>query len=91
MRTHDLKTWPSYFAEVGSRKKTFEVRLNDRDFAVGDELILSEYDPTKFGGTFTGDQILTIITYVLHGGRFGIQEGHCVLGFNSLEFKELKP
>jgi len=44
---HDLKTWPLYFAAVSSGKKTFEIRKNDRDFKVGDILILKEFIPCK--------------------------------------------
>jgi len=45
MITHNLKTWPSYFNEVLSGEKTFEIRRNDRQFQVGDLLILEEYIP----------------------------------------------
>ena len=34
---HELKCWPEYFEAVISGAKTFEVRKNDRDFAVRDE------------------------------------------------------
>lgn len=44
-RTHDLKIWPEHFAAVVSGDKTFEVRVNDRDYQVGDVLHLQEYDP----------------------------------------------
>ena len=45
--THDLKTWPEYFHQILARKKTFELRLNDRDFQVGDTLRLIEFDPCR--------------------------------------------
>jgi hypothetical protein len=48
MKTHYLKTWPEYFQAIKSGEKKAELRLNDRDFKVGDELVLQEYDP---GGT----------------------------------------
>ena len=34
-KTHDLKTWPEYFAEIANGNKTFELRKNDRDFESG--------------------------------------------------------
>jgi len=40
---HELKTWPEYFEEILTGKKTFEVRKNDRDYKVGDTLILKEF------------------------------------------------
>jgi hypothetical protein len=43
--THRLKTWPLYFEEVHQGRKTFEVRVNDRDFKEGDLICLQEYLP----------------------------------------------
>lgn len=45
MDVHTLKTWPEYFEAIWSGKKNFEIRKADRDFKVGDCLILLEYDP----------------------------------------------
>ncbi len=44
---HELKLWDVYFREVKNGNKTFEVRLNDRNFKVGDFLLLNEYDPDR--------------------------------------------
>ena len=35
MKKHILKTINPYFQDVWDNKKTFEIRLNDRDFKVG--------------------------------------------------------
>ena len=40
---HDLKIHPKYYEAIVSRKKTFEIRKNDRDFTEGDEVKLIEY------------------------------------------------
>lgn len=42
---HDLKTWTEYFQAVKSGDKTFEIRENDRNFKVGDVLLLREFIP----------------------------------------------
>lgn len=42
-KIHELKIWPPYYREVVNGVKTFEVRKYDRDFRVGDILILKEY------------------------------------------------
>jgi hypothetical protein len=51
---HLLKIHPCYFKEVASGKKTFELRINDRDYKSGDTLRLREYDPEskEFTGRF---------------------------------------
>lgn len=46
-RTHDLKVWPEFFADLWSKRKTFEVRVNDRAFQAGDRVRLWEYDQKK--------------------------------------------
>lgn len=79
-REHTLKTAPSFFSEILGGRKTFEARYNrDRDFAVGDRVCWREWDPSKF--LPTGSELHGIITYVLPGGRFGIDPNHCVFSF----------
>ena len=45
MTEHSLKTWPGFFAGLVDGTKTAEVRFNDRNYQVGDRLVLREYDP----------------------------------------------
>lgn len=49
MTVRFLKTHPSPFADVLVGTKTFEVRLNDRGFQVGDVLVLQEWIPQHEG------------------------------------------
>ena len=76
--THALKTWPEYFQAVSERGKSFEVRKFDRPFKVGEKLLLQEWDNIK--GSYTGDEIEVVITYILQGGQFGIEPGYVVMG-----------
>ena len=79
---HELKTWPKYFQEIFRGDKDFEVRKNDRDYKLGQELVLREYNPdTK---EFTGRILHRSIKYILYGGQFGIEEGFCVMGLSNL-------
>lgn len=75
--THKVKCWTEYFDAIGRGEKTFEVRLNDRNYKIGDRLVLSEWDPDR--EAYTGRSLSFRITYVLPGGNFGIQDGYCVL------------
>lgn len=80
MKTHLLKTWPEYYWRVVNGQKKFELRKNDRDFQVGDQLILSEYNvETK---QFTGNELSVSVDYILHGPNFGIEEGFCVMSIS---------
>lgn len=45
MAIHRLKILPEYFGAQKNRVKTFEIRKNDRNFKVGDKLMLYEIDP----------------------------------------------
>lgn len=78
-KTHRLKTWPSHFVDVRSRKKTFELRRNDRDFQPGDELVLVQWDPNM--ECETGQMEVRAISHVFKGGRFGLANGFCILSF----------
>lgn len=44
---HDLKTAPEHFAAILSGLKTAELRKDDRNFAVGDTLLLREWNKQK--------------------------------------------
>jgi len=72
VKTHELKTLPRYWEAVWAGVKTFEVRRNDRGFEIGDELSLVNMA--------TGQAIRRKVTYVLHGGQFGIEPGFVVMG-----------
>ena len=60
---HKLKTWPVFFWDVATGGKTFEIRKNDRDFKVGDQLILQEYDPDK--KEYTGTEYSVMVDYTI--------------------------
>lgn len=75
-RTHDLKVWPEYFAPLHARAKTFEIRNNDRGFAVGDRLRLREFDPHR--QAYTGRETVRVVSYLSH---FAQRDGFVVLGF----------
>lgn len=43
-KVHYLKTWPEFYDAILKGEKPFEIRRNDRDFRVGDFLVLQEFD-----------------------------------------------
>ncbi|MBP3040568.1 DUF3850 domain-containing protein [Bacillaceae bacterium Marseille-Q3522] len=62
MAKHKLKIHPQYFIEVLSGKKSFEIRKNDRNFKVGDTLLLQEFEPDS--NSYTGRIAERKITYI---------------------------
>ncbi len=75
---HELKIWPPYFQAIWKGTKTFEIRKDDRGFDVGHLLLLREWSPEA--KRYTGSYLLKAVTYVMHGGRFGLEVGHVVMG-----------
>jgi hypothetical protein len=87
---HELKTHPEPFEAIRDGRKFHEVRVNDRNYSIGDELLLREWNP----GTeeYTGRQLQRIVSYITEGGTWGLPENLCVLSLHpdsySAEFTE---
>lgn len=75
MKKHHLKTIQPYYDDILKRQKRFEIRKNDRDFKLGDWLILKEYDPKK--NKFTGNELEREIMYMTD---FEQKENYVVMG-----------
>lgn len=73
---HELKILPTYFRDVLRGNKTFEVRKNDRNFQVGDKLILKEWE----NGEYTGNILEKNVTYILDDSSGYVLEGYVVMG-----------
>ena len=72
---HRLKIMPEFFQAVTDGRKTFELRKDDRGFAVGDRLVLSEWN----GSDFTGREFRCVIDYILKDYD-GLCPGYAILG-----------
>lgn len=73
---HRLKTETHYYQLVEKGVKTFELRVNDRNFKVCDMVTLYE----TVSGIETGRELPPKeIKYIFHGGQFGLPETHCIL------------
>lgn len=80
MKSHKLKCEIEYYQKVVSGDKNFELRLNDRDFKQGDQLILEEWD--KQNQKYTGLSTSRIVLYMLENAEhFGLQKGFCLMSF----------
>ncbi len=79
--THHLKCAAPYFDAIERGDKTFEIRKNDRAFQAGDTLILERVDEADAMVVPWGQnrQLGVRVTFVLPGGQFGLEPGHCVM------------
>lgn len=92
-RVHKLKCWESLFLDVRAGRKRAEFRRNDRDFVVGDMVILMRWRPDEcegrgayisaLGSLGYGENIDCIRVVITHiaEGRFGIPDGFCMFSF----------
>jgi ASC-1-like (ASCH) protein len=80
---HDIKILPIYFDYVREGRKTFELRINDRDYQSADTVTLHEWEKDNY----TGRKIKFEIGYVLKLNNFiNTDSDHVV--FSLLEYFE---
>lgn len=73
-QVHEIKLGAEFFDDVLKCKKTFEVRKNDRDYRVGDLLLLKEFK----NGEETGRTCKRRVGYMLEDYN-GVMDGYCVM------------
>ncbi len=84
-KCHELKCHPQYFQAVVEGRKRYEVRKGDRDFRVGDFVLLHEWSPVL--EVYTGRWSMHRIPYMTEGeyavpgiAIFGLSSelSHCI-------------
>lgn len=79
---HDLKCWPAYYSQVRDGRKQFELRKNDRNYKIGDLLILREWEPKI--KDYTGYSVTAVVTCIVSDDAF-LQPGYVALGIRVLQ------
>lgn len=62
MTTHKVKSWAHFFDAIEAGIKTHDLRKDDRNYKVGDTLVLQRYD--NINGQYTGEELLVEVTYI---------------------------
>ena len=83
-KVHNVKLGATFFEDVKSGRKSFELRKNDRGYKEGDMVTLHEYKD----GSETGRCITKKIVYMLEEFQ-GLKEGYCILGLEKIEAREV--
>lgn len=65
---HTLRSWAYLYRSMITGQKKHDLRLNDRDYKVGDVCLMQEFDNTL--GQYTGREARFVITYIT--GRDGV-------------------
>jgi hypothetical protein len=94
VKTHVLKCRQPFYDAIVDGRKTFEVRKNDRGFAVGDVLQLHEiathppspYHVGEWGETshYTGRHVDVTVTYLTSDPEF-VLPGFVVMGIRKVD------
>ena len=73
-KVHHIKLGATFFEEVASGEKTFELRKNDRGYKKGDILEMMEFKD----GKNTGRTVRVLVTYILEEFA-GLEDGYCIM------------
>lgn len=94
MTIHELKTDDITFQAAWRGDKAYEIRINDRDYKISDQLILKE---TVYPGEamkknapllFSGRQIIAIVTHILYGPILGLAQDWCIMSIRVIWKRE---
>lgn len=78
-KVHQIKIGASYFKDVCTGTKNFELRKNDRDYRIGDILEMREIS----AGKETGRKVSVLVTYILEG-YIGIDDDYCIMAISPI-------
>jgi len=81
MNLHELKTVDPFFNDVWRGYKRFEIRKNDRNFQVGDFLLLREFNSSM--GQYLKRELLCKIIYIYEGDY--LSKNYVILGIIIIE------
>lgn len=78
-KVHQIRLGATFFDDVCSGKKSFELRKNDRGYKQGDILEMLEFAD----GKNTGRMVRVLVTYLLEDYT-GLEDGYCIMATSLL-------
>lgn len=61
-KIHTLKSWSKFFRPIYAGTRTHELRRNDRNFQVGDTIVLCEFD--ELSNSYSGAKCTVTVTSI---------------------------
>jgi hypothetical protein len=86
---HKVKSWAHFFDAINAGLKTHELRHDDRNYQIGDEMVLQRYD--NINGKYTGEECRVAITYITNRTQpcaFSsgvLQRDYCILSIRKVD------
>jgi hypothetical protein len=77
---HALKTLPAFFEQILNGNKPFEIRYDDREFKLGDVLLLREIESSQ-PTVYTRRMLEVLVTYITDWEQ---KPGYVVMGIRIL-------
>lgn len=75
---YEVKSWPWFFEPMCAGHKKHDMRdKRDRDYKIGDRMLLREWDPRT--GEYTGREAIAMITYITSN------DAPCAMSSNALD------
>ncbi|GAA3175948.1 DUF3850 domain-containing protein [Rhodococcus baikonurensis] len=66
MTIHEIKLDRKWFDRVANGTKRVEIRRADRDYQIGDQLVMREYEMTILADRYTEREVTVNVTHVLY-------------------------
>lgn len=93
--THYLKSWAHFYDAIEAGEKMYDLRdARDREFNIGDYVLLQRYD--MVAGVYTGEELLLQISYITDRdtpcalSSVVLSEGFAILGYQFVHEDETK-
>lgn len=86
MAVHHLKCHPEPFDAIRAGLKTYELRRDDRGYAVGDTLHLRRWCPVDLD--YTGESIRVRVTHLTRGPEWGLSDGWVCMAVRRAEGRD---
>lgn len=85
-KVHEIKVSSLFFNDIYESENIFESDFENKDYQVGDIIVLEEYSD----GRYTGLESHRVVSYKIDKNQYGIYKDWCILGLRSMNDNDYK-